>query len=115
MRDTMCLKMLHPALLIFLQTVPGALDLDQAITTRAGEVHQVREAAAVIAKVLQDAIEYRPPVCVIDTFERELNQLQVERLPVDQWIHQALFELPARFNDAPDVVIVFDSGKGLLQ
>ena len=115
MRDTMFLKILHPALLILLQVVPGTLDLDQAIAPRAGEVQKVREAAAVVTQVLQDAIEYRPPVRVVDAFERELNEIQVECLPVDQWIHQALFELPAWFNDAPDVVITFDPGKGLLQ
>ena len=106
----MRLEILHPALLVFLQTVPGTLDLDQAIATRAGEVHQVREAAAVVAQVLQDALEYHPPVCVFDTFEREPYQLQIECLPVDQGIHQSLFLPPTRFDDAPDVVVAVDPG-----
>ena len=90
----MLMKVLHPALLVLLQAVAGPFDFDQAIATGWREVHQVGEAAAIIAQVAQNTIEYDAPVKIVDALEREPDHLQIDNLPVDERIHQALFLLP---------------------
>ena len=91
----MLLKVLHPALLILLQAIAGPLDFDQAIATSRWEVHQVGKAAAMVAQVGQDALEHQAPVKIVDALERKPDYFQVDVLPVDERVHQALFLLPA--------------------
>ena len=90
----MLLKVLHPALLVLLQAVAGPFDLDQTIATGWWKVRQVGKAATIIAQVAQNTIEYGAPVKIVDALEREPDHLQIDNLPVDERIHQALFLLP---------------------
>ena len=89
------MKVLHPALLVFLQAIAGPFDFDQAIAADSRKVHQVGKAAAIVAQVAQDSIEHRTPVQIVDAFERDPDYFQVDNLPVDEWVHQTLFLLPA--------------------
>jgi len=91
----MLMKVLHPALLVLLQAIAGPFDFDQAIAASRRKVHQVGKTAAIVAQVAQDTIEHGAPVTIVDAFEREPDQLQIDNLPVDERIHQTLFMLPA--------------------
>ena len=73
----MLVKILHPAPLVLLQAVTRPFNLDQAITTRWRETHQVRKAAAIITQVAQDALEYGYPVRVVNTPECKFDEIKI--------------------------------------
>jgi len=55
-------KILHPALLVFLQRISRALDLDQPVAAGGRKIHQVGKAGAIVAQVALNPLEHGAPV-----------------------------------------------------
>ena len=66
------------------------------------------KATAIVAKVVEDAIEDSEPVLIIDTFERQFDEVEIKVQPVDQRIHHSLFLSPTHRDDIPDVSVIVD-------